>query len=253
MWGESSYMRYNRFSAVAFLVLLIAALLPLLAATPAMAQSPAGIPGFTLVKYVCPTNLSNTGNSVPAACVHAPDPNGANVPVIAPGGAVSFLYQVAYTCTEADPVNCPPLNPSVVTVADNRLPGVIPSPYGQLTGNGDGEFNFGETWLYVANNRTAANLATPLPTPAVAGCAASTGGQRPTMNNTASVTAPYSSNTDTGAYCNPPTPTPSPTGTPTPRPTPGPVPIPEPVTVVLFGTGLAALSAAVAVRRKKDD
>jgi hypothetical protein len=31
------------------------------------------------------------------------------------------------------------------------------------------------------------------------------------------------------------------------------VPIPEPVTVVLFGTGLAALSAAVAARRRKGD
>ncbi|MBW7883101.1 MAG: PEP-CTERM sorting domain-containing protein [Caldilineaceae bacterium] len=41
-----------------------------------------------------------------------------------------------------------------------------------------------------------------------------------------------------------------PTATLTPRPTPAPVPIPEPVTVVLFGTGLAALSAAVAARRK---
>jgi hypothetical protein len=29
------------------------------------------------------------------------------------------------------------------------------------------------------------------------------------------------------------------------------VPIPEPITVVLFGTGLAALSAAAASRRKK--
>lgn len=45
-----------------------------------------------------------------------------------------------------------------------------------------------------------------------------------------------------------------PTTTPTPRPTPSPrpVPIPEPVTVVLFGTGLAALSAAVATRRGKN-
>jgi succinate dehydrogenase/fumarate reductase flavoprotein subunit len=31
------------------------------------------------------------------------------------------------------------------------------------------------------------------------------------------------------------------------------VPIPEPVTVVLFGTGLAALSAAVAARRRKTE
>lgn len=45
-----------------------------------------------------------------------------------------------------------------------------------------------------------------------------------------------------------------PTSTPTPRPTPSPrpVPIPEPVTVVLFGTGLAALSAAIATRRGKN-
>jgi hypothetical protein len=44
-----------------------------------------------------------------------------------------------------------------------------------------------------------------------------------------------------------------PTSTPGPSPTPvpSPVPIPEPVTVVLFGTGLAALSAAVATHRNK--
>lgn len=70
----------------------------------------------------------------------------------------------------------------------------------------------------------------------------------------------------------PPTVTPTPTNTPvgptntptqvvtlppdTPTPTPvpsGPVPIPEPVTVVLFGTGLAALSAALASRRKTEE
>lgn len=45
----------------------------------------------------------------------------------------------------------------------------------------------------------------------------------------------------------------TPTATPRPKATPKPVPIPEPVTVVLFGTGLAALSAAVATRRKKND
>ncbi|MCB0070558.1 MAG: PEP-CTERM sorting domain-containing protein [Caldilineaceae bacterium] len=50
-------------------------------------------------------------------------------------------------------------------------------------------------------------------------------------------------------------PTPVPSATPTTRPTEPPsepVPIPEPVTVVLFGTGLAALSAAAAARRKKE-
>ena len=40
---------------------------------------------------------------------------------------------------------------------------------------------------------------------------------------------------------------------PVPAPAPKPTNIPEPITVVLFGTGLAALSAAVAARRKKND
>ena len=43
-----------------------------------------------------------------------------------------------------------------------------------------------------------------------------------------------------------------PPDTPTPNPS-GPVPIPEPITVVLFGTGLAALSAALASRRKTEE
>jgi len=48
----------------------------------------------------------------------------------------------------------------------------------------------------------------------------------------------------------PPTNTPEgPQPTRTPEP-PAPVSIPEPITVVLFGTGLAALSAAAASRRK---
>lgn len=47
--------------------------------------------------------------------------------------------------------------------------------------------------------------------------------------------------------------TPIPTSTTPPTQAPSePVPIPEPVTVVLFGTGLAALSAAAAARRKKE-
>ena len=64
----------------------------------------------------------------------------------------------------------------------------------------------------------------------------------------------------------PPTPTSTPVLTPTPTPagatatvgptrTPvpsEPVAIPEPITVILFGTGLAALSASAAVRRKKE-
>jgi hypothetical protein len=40
--------------------------------------------------------------------------------------------------------------------------------------------------------------------------------------------------------------TPAPTSVP-------PAEIPEPITVILFGTGLAALSAASALRRKKEE
>ena len=50
----------------------------------------------------------------------------------------------------------------------------------------------------------------------------------------------------------PPTETLQPPQTVTPPPTPvPPAEIPEPITVVLFGTGLAALSAAAASRRNK--
>ena len=79
---------------------------------------------------------------------------------------------------------------------------------------------------------------------------------------------PTNTPTDTPIPTNTPTPTNTPVGptntptqivtlapdtpTPTPRPS-SPVPIPEPVTVVLFGTGLAALSAAVASRRKPSE
>lgn len=42
------------------------------------------------------------------------------------------------------------------------------------------------------------------------------------------------------------------TVTPVATPVP-PAEIPEPITVILFGTGLAALSAASALRRKKEE
>lgn len=47
------------------------------------------------------------------------------------------------------------------------------------------------------------------------------------------------------------TPTPEPPTPVTPTPTPSdPTQIPEPITVILFGSGLAALSASVARKRK---
>ncbi len=73
----------------------------------------------------------------------------------------------------------------------------------------------------------------------------------PIPGATATNTPENPTNTPTQIVTLPPdeTSTPNPTSTPVS----GPVPIPEPVTVILFGTGLAALSAAVASRRKKDE
>ena len=68
----------------------------------------------------------------------------------------------------------------------------------------------------------------------------------PTATNTPPAGPP---STPTGAVASA-TATTTPVATVTPVPG-GPVTIPEPVTVVLFGTGLAALSAAVATRRGK--
>lgn len=88
----------------------------------------------------------------------------------------------------------------------------------------------------------------------------------PTPTSTSvDTTTPTTTATPTGTPPNTPTNTPIPSDTPTaiitlppdtltPTPPPsGPVPIPEPVTVILFGTGLAALSAAVASRRKHEE
>jgi hypothetical protein len=84
----------------------------------------------------------------------------------------------------------------------------------------------------------------------------------PTATNTlpADTPTPTATNTlpaDTPTAVESPGPEDTPTPTSTPPMSPPsdsrPVPIPEPVTVVLFGTGLAALSAAVAARRRKGD
>jgi hypothetical protein len=73
----------------------------------------------------------------------------------------------------------------------------------------------------------------------------------PTAQPTATNTPPAGpTSTPTGAVASA-TATRTPVATVTPVPG-GPVTIPEPVTVVLFGTGLAALSAAVATRRGKN-
>jgi len=86
------------------------------------------------------------------------------------------------------------------------------------------------------------------PTPTVPGATPTVPAATPTVPG-ATPTVPGATVTATPDASNP-TPV-NPTSTPISQP-PQPVPIPEPITVVLFGTGLAALSAAVAARRKKE-
>lgn len=266
------------FGMLAGAVLLVGALFVLLGGAPALAQDqPAVIGDLALVKYVCPSDIGGSGTSIPNGCVDANDPNGGDVPVIPVNGAVSFLYSVEYLACPPG-VICEPINPISVTISDNQLPAAQsypqPSIYGPLVDSGsNGQMEPGDIWLFKVNGLQAFDLAQPgliLPaggTP-VPGCAAAQGGSRPTYVNNAQIVAPVGSQQDPSAYCNPPatatpsvtptqtgttTPTVTPTSTPVVRPTDTPsrpVTIPEPVTVVLFGTGLAALSAAIAARKR---
>jgi len=271
--------------------LTMGAVLALFGGAAVMAQeAPTVIGDLALVKYVCPADVGESGTSIPSLCADADDPDGADVPVIPIGGAVSFVYEVSYTCPTGSV--CEPLNPISVTISDNQLPGTTPTEYGPLVDADPtlGQIDPGDVWLYKVRGLMALDLSNPpqdLPVPPVDGCANApdAGGTRPTYVNRASVTGPQQSEENAAAYCNPlQTPTATPTSTPTetptvatatptatatqtpitpiatftatatpipgPTPTPAPVPIPEPVTVVLFGTGLAALSAALAARKR---
>lgn len=256
--------------------LLAGVLFALFGFAPVSAQAdPAAIGDLSLIKYVCPTNVGGTGTSIPGVCANANDPNGSDVPVIPVNGAVSFIYRVTYSNCPLNAI-CEPLDPISVTIEDTQLPTTTPTEYGpELDANSNGLIDIGDVWLYKVNGLQAIDLAaaTVLPngTPVPSGCAAAQGGSRPTYVNQARVLAPSASQFDPAAYCNPqatatptatltptptgtqsPTPTPTPT-TPVPRPTDSParpVEIPEPITVVLFGTGLAALSAALAARKR---
>lgn len=93
---------------------------------------------------------------------------------------------------------------------------------------------------FTASRVLAQNAITPTDQPAT-----------PT-NTPVSTNTPAPTNTPVpGATATIAAPTPASTNTPVPPSPSRPVAIPEPVTVVLFGSGLAALSAAISSRRKK--
>ena len=267
-------MKPNRVVLLAYAVFFVGMLSCLWGATPLQAQeSPSVIGDLALVKYVCSADVGAQGVLLPAACTDADDPNGADVPVIAVNGALSFAYQVSYTCPPG--IICEPLHPISVTIADNQLPGTIPTVFGALLdGNGNGLLDPNDSWLYKVKGLQAIDLAAasalPNGAPVPSGCAAASdgGGARPTYVNSARVTGPSISQENSAAYCNPPTPVPSTPVPSTPVPStpvpPTPVPtavapnqaatppvaIPEPTTVLLFGAGLTALSAALRARQR---
>ena len=82
----------------------------------------------------------------------ANDPNGADVPNIGVGNAVTWTYEV----TNTGSTHVPAAN---VVVTDNQT-GVTPAFDHEQTGNGDAIFDPGEVWIYKATG-TAINLASP--------------------------------------------------------------------------------------------
>jgi len=130
--------------------------------------------------------------------VDANNPDAAGVPVIAPGGTVTWTYAV----TNDGTVDIPEGD---VTVTDNIV-GPITSIVNK--GNGDGVLSPGETWLYQQTG-TALNLATASGPNIVAGqchqgSASNPGGNAYT--NLGTVTIPSMSSSDPDSYCNPPVP-----------------------------------------------
>jgi len=146
-------------------------------------------PGIAIIKY---TNG-----------VDANDPNGAGVPDIAAGSAVTWLYKVTNTGeTSVAKAN--------VFVSDN-VTGVSPVFDSVLTGNADAVFDPGEVWQYKATG-TALNLSVAPPAGAhFVNDVCSQGGSRPpatAYTNIGTATMTGATASDPSSYCNPPVPVP---------------------------------------------
>jgi uncharacterized repeat protein (TIGR01451 family) len=131
----------------------------------------------------------------------ANDPNGAGVPNIAPGGAITWTYRV----TNTGNTSIPRAN---VVVTDN-VTGVTPAFSSEQSGNGDTSFDPGEVWIYTATG-TALNLVLPPPagTHTVPNSCTANGTQPPrtAYTNVGTVTIPGATAQDPSSYCNPPNP-----------------------------------------------
>jgi hypothetical protein len=146
-----------------------------------------GQPNVTIIKF---TNGFDANN-----------PDGADVPNIVPGGAVTWTYRV--TNTGSIPV------PRADVIVTDDTTGVTPSFLSELAGNGDLIFDPGEVWLYQATG-IALDLLLPPPggvhtQPGVC----THGGTEPprtAYTNIGTVTIPGATASDPSSYCNPPVP-----------------------------------------------
>ena len=134
----------------------------------------------------------------------ANNPDAAGVPLIAPGGTVTWAYLINNT----GPIDIPL---GEITVTDN-IPGVTPLFAAVVSGDGKGDGNAilqpGEVWRYVATG-LALDLRTPpvgtglvlVPNVCRAGNLATPG--RTAYTNIGRVQIPNMSATDPSSYCNP--------------------------------------------------
>jgi cysteine-rich repeat protein len=143
------------------------------------------LPGVEIIKF---TNGQDANN-----------PDGTDVPRIAPGATVTWTYRVTNTGAVSVPF-------ADVTVTDNQ-PGVVPVFDSVLVENGAASiFDPGDVWLYTAN-LPAENLTMPGPgviTQPNSCTANGTELPRTAYTNIGTVTIPGDSDTDPSSYCNPP-------------------------------------------------
>ncbi|HXF62100.1 MAG TPA: SdrD B-like domain-containing protein [Caldilineaceae bacterium] len=131
----------------------------------------------------------------------ANDPNGSDVPVIAPNGAITWTYRVTNTGSIS-------LTTNEISVSDDRI-----GPITTIIDKGDGDDFLapGEAWTYAATGVALDLTTTDAMTLTVPGCnPTGTGTTRPTYENTGIVTARELIAADPSHYCNPVVPPTSP-------------------------------------------
>lgn len=124
----------------------------------------------------------------------ADDPNGADVPVIRAGEAVTWTYLITNTGNIA-------FDLAQISVTDDQA-GVTPM-FNPESDNGDEVLSPGEVWRYVATG-IALDLQTAQNVTIVSGCANDEGVERNTYANIGAVRAGNLTDTDPSHYCNPP-------------------------------------------------